>query len=535
MIIPIIDTWFGVATTAETVTQLTPNNATLTYGRGISSSACPNGPADNRTANNMLQNATAFWPCNVWTAINPSSRFVSGLAEAGNIAVGASNYTKIQNFTDSTNTTFWYMGSPSQNSAQDYQAKTFATSSQCRSMSLKQCNIMFGLGSNKFQCNDNFVGSLVISQLDPTANGTEDMSGLNVGLAFSGNAALTDVTGQVLSSTTSFHHASSTDPEMYTTNPLYYGAWAFGFPSPDPTFQGDFKGDADYYWDRNYGGLWMLNCSTTVYEVTYAWVNGAVATFNTSLATGDMAALLTGPFVVGAGPFIQNSLLTVAAIAGAANNSYGIANIFSEHYSQLLLAYSTGALEEQPVLAEQGRVIIPNIARVPLVPLYLLLATKAIYVLAVIILAIAAYAFTHPAETELVKDQLSVRGLTAAHFERPDAMQEFVVQQLQAHLDAQNGGNLAQVISSPDDIKPSRTVSERAATGPADSAAKPPEAKVGLMPTADGTWQFVLKADGVWNRVKPLVTPIIKQVVMQESQAGQLGTAGSLINAYHGK
>lgn len=478
----------------------------------------------------MLVNKTAFWPCNVWTdGHNPDSRFLPGEGEAGNILFGASNLTQIHNHTDTAGSVFWYLGSPSQNSVQDYQAKTIATISQCQPMTRQQCNITYteNNGTERFQCNENFVGSFGLTGLNVSATGVEENGAPNIGVAFSGNSELTEVTGEILSARPNSYY-TTLDPQIYTTNPLYYGVWAFGFPGPDIT-GGIVDNDDSYYWGDLHGGVWMLNCSTMVYDVTYSWVNGTVTSFNKSMSSPELAALLTGPLAVGSSPYVRNSLTSVAMAAGSANYSAGIARIFSNEFSKLLLAYSVGALETQVVLKQQDRFTIADIARVPMIPLYLLLATKGLYVLAVIVLAIAAYAFTHPAETEIVKDQLSVKGLTSAHFDRPDVMQDYAVQQIKSHMSSADP-DMPQS-SSPKEEKTNEPVKpglRHAATAPVQGTAPKKEAKVGLMPAVDGTWQFVVKANGVWNSVKP----IVESIVVEEAKAGGLGGAGDVIAAW---
>ncbi len=190
-----------------------------------------------------------------------------------------------------------------------------------------------------------------------------------------------------------------------------------------------------------------------------------------------------------------------------------------------------------------------SVARIPLVPLYLLLGFKFLYVVVVVILAIGAYCFTHPAETEIVKAQLSVKGLAAAHFDQPDLIRQDVVKQVQSRLEqAKNGGSSAaasptteqreqeqeQAGSAP--IQPlKRADTAPAGRGPgaeAEARAEGDEAghkpKIGLMPTRAGTWQFVLLANGAWQSVKP----IVQSFVLSEAKAGEFGTAGDIYAAW---
>ena len=188
-----------------------------------------------------------------------------------------------------------------------------------------------------------------------------------------------------------------------------------------------------------------------------------------------------------------------------------------------MLALSAFAMQPVRNNLEQNRIAGLSVARVPLIPLYLLLTTKAIYVIAVIALAIGAYCFTHPAETEVVKAQLSVKGLAAAHFNSPGLLQQNVVKQIEDRLDSANNGT-DKSNAKQDDLPSEKKGLQRAATvavlgtaagaGAVAAAAPPADAKVGLLPTADGGWEFVLLANGVWNSIKP----IVKSLVIQDAR-----------------
>jgi hypothetical protein len=53
------------------------------------------------------------------------------------------------------------------------------------------------------------------------------------------------------------------------------------------------------------------------------------------------------------------------------------------------------------------------------------------------------------------------------------------------------------------------------------------DVRVGMVPTAEGTWQFVVVADGVWDFIKP----IVQSLVVTNAQASGLGTAGEVVKA----
>jgi hypothetical protein len=193
--------------------------------------------------------------------------------------------------------------------------------------------------------------------------------------------------------------------------------------------------------------------------------------------------------------------------------------MFADHWSRTVLALSAGVMSREPNLLTQIRSEPRQVARVPLLPLYILLALKAIYVIAVIALAIGAYCFTHPAETEIVKTQLSTRGLAAAHFDEPDILQSKVVSQLSERLQP---ATTRDDQAEPDD--PAKGGLKRAATFLGDM----PDKRIGVVAHADGVWRFAVVANGVWNGIKPLAVDLVDV----EAKEGHLGTAGDLVKAW---
>ncbi|KAI1618855.1 hypothetical protein EDD36DRAFT_480844 [Exophiala viscosa] len=501
IIIPILDSWFGVATTAPVVTQLYPRSSEHSFGRALSSAYCPSGPNAGNSCLRSPYNET-FWPCSVLNYWCYPVATLYGLAEASKTAQGVSTLNKVWNYTDSSGTTYYYLGSPSQSAVIDYKAHTIAT----RTHSILQDTSM-----------DVFP---------------------NVGIAFSQNPQLS-VAGDLVNGPNADLQAERSNysfPEIYSTNPLYFGAWAAGYPVADPsTVQNNPFGsdDTGVYWVETIGdpggAIWQLNCSTAVYEVSYTWIDGAVHTFNVSQATADMAALLGAPFGYAANlSSVGFALASAAEIASTVNTSVGLAAAFAHQMDKNLLAYSVGVLDPALNLLEQGRNSTLRVARVPIVPLYLLLATKAIFVIVVLVLAIGVYCFSHPSETEAVRAALSAKGLAEAHFQSPGVMQANVVKEVQSRLAPDDGpAPHDSVVKESDDLT-SQPRLRHAATAPVQGTAPVQEAKVGLLPTLDGKWQSVMVANGVWNSIKP----IVQNIVVSDASAGGLGDVGQVINAW---
>lgn len=153
----------------------------------------------------------------------------------------------------------------------------------------------------------------------------------------------------------------------------------------------------------------------------YTWANGALLDYNLELVSPEMAAMVSTPFSLTlALPKIAET--SIANIAGLSNTAHQLSTTYADGFSSAAIALATGVMAPAPNIIQQQRNSTISAARVPLLPLYLLLGPKAIYIVAVIVLAIGAYCFMHPAETDVVKEQLSVKGLVAAHFDQPDLL-----------------------------------------------------------------------------------------------------------------
>jgi len=110
-------------------------------------------------------------------------------------------------------------------------------------------------------------------------------------------------------------------------------------------------------------------------------------------------------------------------------------------------------------------------------------------------------------------------------------MQANVVKEVQSRLETVRSGSGRQQpleksevgdnLSSPPKI-------QHAATAPVHGTAPVQEARIGLLPAADGTWQFVMVANGVWNCIKP----IVKSIVVSDANAGDFGDVGKVISAW---
>jgi hypothetical protein len=120
---------------------------------------------------------------------------------------------------------------------------------------------------------------------------------------------------------------------------------------------------------------WVLQCSSSVFNVTYTWSNGSIRTFDAKLATPEMGGLISGPFAFALAP-AQTAMIRIADLAGLSPNSKDLADIWGDGFSQAALAMSIGSLAPQVNGIEQVRNSTVNVSRIPVVPLYFLLGFK---------------------------------------------------------------------------------------------------------------------------------------------------------------
>ncbi|KAK3648872.1 hypothetical protein LTR56_007312 [Elasticomyces elasticus] len=439
ILIPVVDSWFGIATTPAVITQLYNHTGPLhNFGRTLSTTQCTSsGTADEtpRAGGFEAFGNLEYLTCNVHHDTNGEAYglapYLVGLDEATRLAQGPTKSNVIRNFTDSEGTDYRYLADPGMDNKLDFKANTFALSSTCRPITA-EClpgqqwpdptgELTDGpqyYYNYNFSCSPDFKASLTFNGAvqtidtstldggtDSPYGGSSNFQSPSVGMAFAPDRNLSSRVGQYYDSL----------PMVVRTLP--------GF---DET-QGAFDSNAAVI--GSYWSYQILGCETTVYDVTYTWVNGSIHTFEATPASEEMGGLISAPFAFQLGQAVP-ALSDLASIAGTQNTSADLAESIAGGWSQAALAMSVGVLDPAPNAIEQVRNSTIAVARVPMIPLYLLLGFKPIYVVAVIALAIGAYCFTHPGETEVVKAQLSAKGLAAAHFDDPRLLQQNAVKEM---------------------------------------------------------------------------------------------------------
>ncbi|RFU80225.1 sugar transport [Trichoderma arundinaceum] len=372
LVIPVIDTWFGIVVKPSEQAQVSivdhPSHA---FGRGLASDDCANDD----------------WPCDIVT--NKATSYLVDSAEASKVLNNISSTHIVDRLPTNSSETLLFLRDAASSSAFDYKASTFAVSTQCQPITRK--------------CTEMFIG---------TGNTPESNTGYSCTPAFAGRFETERSVG------IKFFHDAGLD-KNYTfaysfQNPLYFGTWASFQESDSPGLLLD--PEILHIYDAHYLNTltWILNCSATIYEATYAWVNGSVASFNATLANGTLGGILSGPFANGYGDVAMQA---AANLAGVGNSSADIATTVAASFSHSALSLSIGAVSNRTNLAEQSRSTV-LLTRVPVIPFYILIMFNFIYGLGNLVFAAAVVIWAHPAESAGVKEQLTIEGLATALFKR---------------------------------------------------------------------------------------------------------------------
>jgi hypothetical protein len=536
LLIPLIDTWFGIATHATAITILSNTTNNSKFGRQLdrmgTNAVCPDGPSYNIS---YAWITDTFWPCSVILAAGASNHLaLANPVAATKLQYGVQTSNVVSNLTQNGTNWFFYTD-PRGSSKLDFVASTPAISTQCIPMTKKCLSNMAAGQAGAFECSRGFRGNIYRTWPNILGNETEPEETTQfdaTGIAFTGDAELNDIP-RLVNTTTPGGYEGPQWLEILPRNPAHFGTWAINYPSYDNTPEG-LTVDPEFSFSGA-GNEWFLNCSSTIANVTYAWSNGSLISFEPVLASPEMAALFLGQYsIYGLTADFKTSvdytLATIANLASLSDSMTQLSTVWATQFSKNTLARSIGAFSPLTNVIEQRREDGVIVARVPLAPLYLLIGVKLIYVIAVIALAIGAYAFTHPAETEVVKAQLSTKGLAAAHFDQPALLQENAVKAVQERLDfvghkrANTDPAPATTVMGTETPQPGEL--KRSETSPAEIEGGKP--KVGLVPDVDGTWKFVVMANGVWHSI----SPIVKSFVENEARKGDLGAVGDVINAW---
>jgi hypothetical protein len=307
----------------------------------------------------------------------------------------------------------------------DYRASTVGVATQC-SLITPTCKMLRTGNDNQdtqFNCSSGFYGILGLppvmsdsgSATDPNVPPLNWKPFENLQYGFYTDPQLTQSydTGAFNSSTGPLDPSGTCIPDAELINPVYLGVAGRvnGHAlSGDPgVMEGVGGASADF----------VLSCSYTTYEVNYTWFNGTIQDVSFAQSpNGTLAEIYHGSQMYSTTTGGDHEFELDMMLAEQQASSSGFLHEFGRLYSVKVLsaiaAYSTGRSSMQ----EQERTSL-LIAKVPVLPLWAIMACSLAYVVLGFALAFAAF----KSSTSNVQDlaaRLSLAGLTAAAFEERD-------------------------------------------------------------------------------------------------------------------
>ena len=293
-----------------------------------------------------------------------------------------------------------YLGPSEMPVRTDFQASTFAMHTQCTPIGAK-CNLRATSGASEpFHCSDGFFGDLP----SRTINGDTKDSSL-----YSGLSLFTENAGVVLYRDEGLTKVANESFATHQQNPYHLGAWAYplGLIATGKTTQ-----DGNIVIPTHGGMTWLLGCTMTAYEMRYSWINGSAIVNNLQLANGSVGTIMHSPIYYG---LAKTTLESNAYAASAGEDAEAIAESYAYLYSRTALSLSSGMMTGRQTILEQSRERV-LVARVPKVPLWMLVAFNCVYGILGIVLAFLAISASSGNAND-VRERLSIAGLVAFSFE----------------------------------------------------------------------------------------------------------------------
>lgn len=272
---------------------------------------------------------------------------------AADILLGDSSLNSLLNDTGTTPTRIpgapfqdsivYLIADPQSSTGVDFQAKTMGISTTCQMMTSK-CVIENGKLGTTFECPNGFDGNFY--QTIPGDDGITGNSyglGANAGIGFAADAQLSNYSRLMnVSDGLPANHMQLGSKAQITSllaqNPMYFGAWSAGTLDRSrkaPTLanvSGSGTPDPEVFPNRSNISSWLVQCSATIYDINYTFVNGSVRNLHLHEADPEWGALYSAPLAWAYYiPQVRTAMGDAANKAiWLAQNSTELANIVSE-------------------------------------------------------------------------------------------------------------------------------------------------------------------------------------------------------------
>lgn len=251
------------------------------------------------------------WPCNIF----PEMVLVGGNA-AADILLGDSSLNSLLNDTGTTptrtpaapfqNGTVYLIADPRSNTGVDFEAKPMGISTTCQMMT-SECAIENGKLGTTFRCPNGFDGNFY--QTIPGDYGITGNSyglGASAGIGFAADAQLSNYSRVVnvsdgLPADRMQLGSKAQITSLLAQNPMYFGAWSAGRidrsrkATPLANVSGSGKPDPQVFPNGNNISSWLAQCTSTIYDINYTFVNGSVRNLQLQEADPEWGAFYSAP------------------------------------------------------------------------------------------------------------------------------------------------------------------------------------------------------------------------------------------------
>lgn len=354
-----MDTWFGIVVKPSEQTQLNlTTSSNHSFGRGF-------------LQGNDCNYSDYHYPCKALEGYGADSNFAPYLPTDGEtfrILNNISTENIVSDLSSNSSQSLFYLADANSSSNLDFKASAFAISTQCEIIKT-QCQQD---GRNIFDCTKNLSNRIT---------------------------SLTQVEFQFYDDSSMTQNISY--PNYSFLNPFYFVVYLIVGPEFGPAGPGLMTGELEF------------GCSSTIFDATYAWVDGSIAQFNVTPTNGSIGGVMSAPFMNNNANISQQAIMS--SMARLSTNYSDVVPLTAAAFSHSALALSYIGMESRANIVEQSRSTM-TLTRVPIVPFYILITLNAVYVLCTVLLAMAVMIWAHPTESAAVKSQLTMEGFMAAVF-----------------------------------------------------------------------------------------------------------------------
>lgn len=364
------DTWLHITTKTVSVTQLSVlENTAAPYSLNLISPNCT-------STNNTISEMSA---ANLTCTIDPASSLLTGGTSVLQTLNNQSNAISVLNDGPDSNLAYMTVTPSTRSSKDDFSAASFGVRTSCWPITAS-CNMSLPNAVGVFNCSGGnfFLTESQKSQFD---------------WAIFNDEAMTDeAEGGV------------------ANNPFYYAVADVLAPSAQPLH--NLANDSGVVLAEFIMGV-VLECKVEVFDVVYDVVQGHVMNM-TSTSSNNSVANVFVPAMIEASYGTATLQNAFAISAAEATSSQNLADMFSITLSKVALSVGAGSVVQMPASAAQLRDSI-LVAKVLKAPLYMLVICNLAFVVAGIVLAVAAVGTS--AEAREVQARLSVAGIVAYMFD----------------------------------------------------------------------------------------------------------------------